>query len=1204
MPKLKKLEVQGFKSFAETSTFLYPTGITAVVGPNGSGKSNVADAIQWALGEQRMTTIRGRSGEDMIFAGSSKRARSGMARAAITFDNGDEWLPVDFAEVTIERRVYRDGKSDYILNGSKVRLMDLRELLDRAGLGRDDHLIISQGAVDQVLSLRPGERLGLFEQAAGIAPYRNRREEASDRLGETRHNLERVYDIVGEIEPRLRRLRRQAERADQHTLLDEELKATLKIWYGYRWANALNLLQQARQRVSYRETRALGLMEKEEALTETIAKHRRDINQARDQLSILHRESGQWHSEAGDRQRELAVAQERQRQLYERISESEDNLVPLRSAQEEETAEIEQLNAELEALSGDLQKAMTRLDEAQSAHDAVEAQRQTLLRAQGEAQSHALENRHQIADRQSRLEQSKARLDQLSGRERELREALDSLEARSRDQQRKVREARKHRQALQSEIEVWISRTAERRDQLESVEDRVEAIRQGLREQENVLQRASTRYEALERLHAEGAGLYAGVRNVLQAVDRKELHGLPGTVATLIHVPPELDRAVATALGGQLQNVIADTWDDAQVAIEWLKARRSGWATFLPLDTLNPPTELTLPMLDGLVGLASELVAYESRYSPAVRLLLGRTAVVEDLAAARRLYQRLQGGFRIVTLEGEIVRSGGSVSGGHKRQARGTELLSRERERRRLPETIEALELEIRAHEGELAEKQVQKRELVQQLKSAEAKHRDVETAIQKAERHLDRTIGDLDQLNQELTWRRERLAEVKEERAHLQALQVRLQSELDEAADRLATAKSRLQDLEREMEALSDDETGRVLTERRTRVAVLKQEYDSQEVLVESRERELQRLQRQIDGQEHRIRSLEGELDVLKGQISTLAGRYEDAHTKAEAIAKQIPPLERELKEREEVLEALETQEQNLQRTLRESEQRLAKAEMEAGRREDQLQTLRREIEETLGIVVGNLPDDLNAQHPLPLDAIVSPLPEVTELPEGLERQIRDLRTQLRRLEPVNHAAKQEYEELSERYTFLTEQMEDLEQASRHLHQIIDELDEMMNTMFLTTFKSIASEFSKIFELLFNGGTAQLQLVREEDGDEIIGVEIMARPPGKRTSRLSMLSGGERSLTAVALLFGVMRVSPTPFCVLDEVDAMLDEANVGRFRRMLQQLSRETQFIIITHNRGTVEVADTIYGISMGDDGVSQSISLSLEDLPPSETI
>jgi chromosome segregation protein len=1127
-----------------------------------------------------------------------------MARAAITFDNDDQWLPVDFAEVTIERRVYRDGKSDYILNGSKVRLMDLRELLDRAGLGREDHLIISQGAVDQVLSLRPSERLGLFEQAAGIAPYRNRREDASDRLSDTRHNLERVYDIVGEIEPRLRRLRRQAERADQHARLDEELRATLKIWYGYRWATALNLLQQARQRVSYRETRALGLMEKEEALAKTVADHRHEINHSRDRLSHLHRESSKWHGKAGDRQRELAVAQERQRQLQERITESEDNLVPLRSAREEEVSEIKELNAELEELSVELEGALTRLDEAQAAYDKVEAQRQEFLAAQGKAQSRALESRHRLADRQSRLEQSQERQHQLSERAAELRKALKTVESRRHDQQRTVRQARKRNQEIQSKGEVWRSRIAQLRERLEVVESEGETIRDGLREKDRALQRASTRLEALERLHEEGAGLYAGVRQVLQAVDRGELRGLPGTVASLVHVPPKLDRAVATALGGQLQNVIAATWDDAQDAIEWLKQRRSGWATFLPLDTLNPPTALALPESDGVVGLASDLVEFDPGYAPAVRLLLGRTAVVEDLDAARRLYQKLHGGFRIVTLAGEIVRSGGSVSGGHKRQARGTELLSRERERRQLPDVIDALESEIQEREEALTRNEDERSELARALKIAEAKQRDVRSAIQEAERRLDRAVGELEQLNQESAWRREQLAEVEEEQTQLHSLQERLKHEQKEAAGELASANSRLQALEREIDALSDDETDRILTERQTRVAVLKQEYDSLGVLVESRQRELTRLKRQIDGQEHRIDSLEGELKVLRDRLSTLTERYQEAHQEAESLAERIPPLERKLKEREQVLEELETQEQDLQRALREAEQRLAKAEMDAGRREDQLQTLRREIEETLGIVVGNLPDDLSAQRPLPLDAIVSPLPEVTELPEGLERQIRDLRTQLRRLEPVNHTAKEEYEELAERHRFMTEQMEDLEQASRHLHQIIDELDEMMNTMFLTTFKSIASEFSKIFELLFNGGTAQLQLARDEESGEIAGVDIMARPPGKRTSRLNMLSGGERSLTAVALLFGVMRVSPTPFCVLDEVDAMLDEANVGRFRRMLQQLSRETQFIIITHNRGTVEVADTIYGISMGDDGVSQSISLSLEDLPTSEAI
>ena len=335
---------------------------------------------------------------------------------------------------------------------------------------------------------------------------------------------------------------------------------------------------------------------------------------------------------------------------------------------------------------------------------------------------------------------------------------------------------------------------------------------------------------------------------------------------------------------------------------------------------------------------------------------------------------------------------------------------------------------------------------------------------------------------------------------------------------------------------------------------------------------------------------------------METLQSSYGEVRAEADALSTQIPPLESQLAELETSLETHETREREARRVLRDAEQRRSQAEVDANRREDQLQALLHEIEEALGIVIGDLPDSLSAQQPLPLDAIVSPLPVVHELPEGLERQIRDLRTQIRRLEPVNLAAKEEYDELEERHGFLREQMSDLESASAHLRQIITELDEMMETTFRTTFSAVASEFSRIFELLFNGGTAKLSLL-EEDG-ETQGVEIMARPPGKRTSGLGMLSGGERTLTAVGLLFAVMRVSPTPFCILDEVDAMLDEANVSRFRTMLRDLARQTQFIIITHNRGTVEVADTIYGVSMGDDGVSQILSLSLEDLPSSDVV
>jgi len=1205
MSKLKQLNVQGFKSFADPLTFVYPTGITAIVGPNGSGKSNVADAIRWVLGEQRMTTIRGRTGEDMIFAGSKKRARAGMARASLTFDNSDGWLPVDFAEVIVERRTYRDGKTDYMLNGSRVRLMDLRDLLDRAGLGRDAYLIIGQGLVDQVLALRPHERLALFEQAAGIAPYRTRREDAASRLDETHHNLERVYDIVGEIEPHLRRLKRQAARAEQYAELTAELTTTLRTWYGYRWGRAVSELEQVRQRVAYHDEKVRQHAGASEMVTESIVNLRQQIADMRGQLAELHRESGARHTEAEQRQRELAVARERHRQLQERQEEGQANLAPLRAALEVETQDIVALQADFEAAQAQLAEAQAHLAEAETAHRAVEQQRQALLSRQGQAQARALENRHRLADRQSRLEQATERLAQLAQRVRQLEAQVASATERRRAQQAAVEQARRALDEADAVLRAAEAEVARLDAELVAARNASENLRRDLGGKQAELQRVAARLEALERLHAEGAGLYAGVRAVLQAAERAELRGLPGTVAALVSVPEHLDRAIETALGGQLQNVVAERWTDAQTAIEWLKRRRAGRATFLPLDTLNPAPVLEVPGGNGVIGVASELVNYEARYRPVVLLLLGRTAIAQSLDAARELYRKLRGNFRIVTVEGEIVRSSGAVTGGEERQSssQGGGLLARERERRELPERVATLEAEVKTLQGSLREHEAQFQALQKALHAATEQRRSAEQRRQETDRAVEREVGALDKLIQESEWQRNLLTEARQERERLQATCERLEQEHEAAAAALREAEVQLGSLSHELGALAGDDTARVTAERRTQVALLTQEHDNRRVLLATRQREAQRLQAQIAASARHLDGLGEEFAQLEARLEALQSAYDEARAAANALSAQVPALETELAKCEQTLATHESQEHEARRVLHDAEQRRTQAEVEANRREDQLQTLRREIEEALDIVIGDLPETLSAQQPLPLEAIVSALPVVKELPEGLERQIRDLRTQIRRLEPVNFAAKEEYDELEERHGFLREQMADLEKASDHLRQIIGELDEMMETTFRTTFKAVAAEFSRIFELLFNGGTAKLTMLSDEgEANGTEGVEIMARPPGKRTSGLGMLSGGERTLTAVALLFAVMRVSPTPFCILDEVDAMLDEANVGRFRAMLRELSRETQFIIITHNRGTVEVSDTIYGVSMGDDGISQVLSLSLEDLPAVE--
>jgi len=1202
MPKLKKIELQGFKSFADPAAFTFPTGITAVVGPNGSGKSNVTDAIRWVLGEQRLTAIRGRTGEDMIFAGSGKRSRSGMARAAIVFDNSSGWLPVDFAEVIVERRAYRDGTSDYMLNGSRVRLMDLRDLLDRPGLGRDAYLVIGQGLVDQILSLRPQERLALFEQAAGITPYRTRREDAIARLDETKRNLQRVYDIVGEVEPRLRRLQRQAARVEEHARLQHELSETLLIWYGYRWGRGLYDLDQARQRLAYHEDRVLAVLEEADDLGQQVLAQRHQINEHRERLTELHRESSLRHTEAGNRQRELAVSRERQRQLRERLEETESNLAPLRSALSSEDLDLKSLETELVSRGNELESARSRLAEVKEEHERLAQKRHAVLRRQAEAQARALQLRHQLGDREVRLAQAQERAADLAVQHDELSKAVTEGTARRRDLQAAVEVERRTLDEARTALQQ--AQRDEASADRELAESRTDAdrVQRLLGQHRAELQRASVRLEALDRLHADGAGMYAGVRAVMQATEANELRGLPGPVSSLVRVPAELERAIEAALGAQLQDIVAQTWDDAQRAINFLKTKRAGRATFLPLDTLRPSSPLDLSKRDGILGVAADLVECDDTYRPAVSLLLGRTAVADSLEAARRLLRDLRGSFSIVTLAGEIVRSSGSVTGGEGREAQGPGLLSRERERRELREQTRNLGQTVAEDETMLVTAESRVRALADAREACLDRRRLADGLVRERDRVLDLAVRQLERAIQDSQWQQTQLQKLSEERDRIHAQVERLAATHAQVQSDLEASDQLLAQLSVELASISDDDVSSYLAERRTEVAVLEQELESRRVYVESRQREVHRLRRQISEQEQRLHTLDAESTQLSATLETLATAYDEARREAEQLAAQIVPLEGQLAELEASLEAQAEREQSLRRAVREAEQRLAQAEVDANRREDQVQALKREIEETLGIVISNLPDSIATQQPLPLGDIVCPLPTVNELPQGLENQVRDLRTQIRRLEPVNPAAKEEYDELAERHRFLREQMEDLEKASAHLREIINELDEMMDTMFSTTFKSIAVEFVRVFELLFNGGSAKLELAEGDDGRP--GVEILARPPGKRAASLAMLSGGERSLTAVALIFAVMSISPTPFCVLDEVDAMLDEANVGRFRRMLRALARATQFIIITHHRGTVEVADTIYGVSMGEDGVSSVLSLNLEDLPVSEVI
>ncbi len=1196
MPKLKQLTLQGFKSFADETLLVFPGGITAIIGPNGSGKSNVADAIRWVLGERRISTLRGKSGEDMIFAGSKRRARAGMARVALVFDNSDGWMPVDYSEVTIERRLFRSGESEYLLNGSRIRLMDLSDLLDRAGLGRDAYLIIGQGLVDHVLSLRPQERVLLFEQAAGITPYRNRRDEALQRLEETQRNLERARDILSEIEPRLHRLEKQAQRYEHYQRLNQELKNALKIWYGYRWYQSLTALDMARSRQAYQEERVQKRAAVINDLETRMAALRQEAAERRRALTALHHAQSETAAQAEALQRELAVALERRRLLQTYREEAQANLIPLQTTLEAQAEELQTLSAALATSAEALQAAQTALQEAEAAYAALQAQRQAILERQSALQSQALAQRHQLADRQSRSERAAERLAELERRLDELNRSQDEAQARVRAEQAEVTAARNALAQAEEALRAHEAEEEALRAAREAAQTALEQLRREWTALESERQQLAARFDALERLAQEGTGLYPGVRAVLHAVEKGHLRGLPGTFASLVRVPPHLERALEVALGSHLQDVIAETWQDAEAAIAWLKQQRAGRATFLPLDTLRPGSLLDVPAAPGVVGLAAALVDYDPALRPAVHLLLGRVAVAERLDAARRLFARLSGSFQIVTLEGEILRSGGALTGGEGRaeQERGS-LLARERERRELPEKLEQLAARSRALRSHLQELEAEINQRNEAFRRQREQRQSLERARHLAARKVDEAVQALEAAQRQVAWQQRLRDETMAEQQTLTATLQRLEQEREAARQALQALEAQLAATAQELEALDDAAQARLLAERRTALALRAQEHDTQRLLLETRQRERDRLQHQLEAQRQRLQGLETELAALEQTLDTLRARYETARQAALAVQAQIPELEAQVTGAEQAQSALEAQVAEARAALHEVEQQSTQAQLAVRRLEEQLLTLRHEIEEALGILIGDLPLSLPVQQPLPLASFAVPLPEVHELPEGLETQLRELRMQLRRLEPINPAAWEEYQEVRERHTFLAQQIQDLETASAHLRQVVTELEGMMEATFKATFKAVAREFSVAFETLFNGGTAKLEQVED-------GIEIIARPPGKRTSGLGMLSGGERTLTAMALLFAVLRVSPTPFCVLDEVDAMLDEANVGRFRAMLQDLARQTQMLIITHNRGTVEAAEAIYGVSMGEDGVSKVLSLKLEELPTSD--
>ncbi|MBA4494719.1 chromosome segregation protein SMC [Paenactinomyces guangxiensis] len=1182
---LKRLEMTGFKSFANRTELEFVPGVTAVVGPNGSGKSNVTDGIRWVLGEQSAKSLRGAKMEDVIFAGSDSRKPVGYCEVSMTFDNSERRLPVDYTEVTVTRRVYRSGESEYFLNRQLCRLKDINELFMDTGIGKDAYSMIGQGKIDEILSTKSEDRRAIFEEAAGIVKYKARKKEAEKRLDGTEQNLSRIHDLIHELDTQVQPLEIQAEKARQFKELKTELQKVEVGLYVHKIETLHEQWQQAtrdiKQLTEEQVTLSAEVSKKEAALEELkfqLNEHEQTWEQMQSELLTVSEEL-----EKAEGQKEVYLERTRNRQfseqqLAERMQHLAEELDRLQKEEErirQRLAEKKQELARAECELGAVQQkiSLTRENSAEQLAELTERlqlQGNQLVALRSEKQ-YANEQLKQLVERLQSLEQQEENLyeqKQLhTGRTSDLADQLSAVEA-------ELKQAAEQIRSL-----------AQRKSEIEREE---KALFERNRKAEQQLNRLRSQWELLKEMETEHQGFFQGVKEILQARDRGagSLKGVHGAVAQLIQVPVKYEAAMETALGGALQHLVVEDEHTGRQGISYLKEKRLGRATFLPLDVLQgrylPAADLAkLKNLSGFVGVAADLVHSAERYRGLVQHLLGLVIVAETLEQANRIARQLQYRFRVVTLEGDVVNPGGSMSGGSRHPSK-TNLLGRSRQ-------LEELEKEIASAKEIWSEVSRQLESLEQQKAHIEQEWEQVR--VRGEERRVKEQ--ELRGLERELSIQRhtvnEHLEQVAEERQELTAKQQTITAHLEELDRQMKQLEQENEQLDILIQQIrvqvkqqetSKEEAGEKITEWKVALARLNQETANLEENLERVQSELTRVQKQQRDTENEFHLLEEQRESHLQEMEQLDRRIEQLRSKKEQVQIRLGDVRQK---RERMIRDRDAQEQDVRLT----QQQLRK--QEAVLKDQEVRVNRLDVE------LNHLLQKLAEEYEISFERAK----ETYELPDEsgqAERRVRSLKSQLAALGEVNLGAIEEHQRLTERLQFLKTQEADLLEAKQKLYEIISQMEAEMGKRFEESFELIRAEFRHVFVQMFGGGRADLHL---SDPDHLLetGVEIVAQPPGKKLQNLTLLSGGERALTAIALLFAVLRVKPVPFCVLDEVDAALDEANLTRFTRYLRKFASRTQFIIITHRKQTMEGADVLYGITMQESGVSKLVSVKLEE-------
>lgn len=1179
---LKSIEVQGFKSFANKIRFQFHNGITCIVGPNGSGKSNVADAVRWVLGEQRIKQLRGESMQDVIFSGTEMRKPLSYAYVAITLDNSEHELAIDYDEVTVSRRLYRSGESEYAINGTVCRLKDVNELFYDTGIGKEGYSIIGQGQIETILSGKPEERRELFDEAAGIVKFKRRKVASEKKLEDERQNLVRVNDILGELEKQVGPLEKQSEKAKIYLKKKEELKTldvNIFLLENREIKDRLTKVEEnhknAKEELDRTTDRYEHIKEEYERIAHVLEELEKTIEEERGTLSNTGLVRGKLEGQINVLNEQIKAIRGNEDHLAHRKQTVEEELT---GKQEEQASVL----AKKDSIDEELKKACNARDAVHALLSEVQGEIAGLNGKIEDSKNTIIQTLNERGTIKSRLERMETMSEQLEIRKAELTSKLVSARTDEAKRQEEISRLEKEFEAVTQKIASLNAEQKEKEEASASMKTELKNMDEKLRNLQVSYHSDKSKLEALSNITERYDGYGGSVKRVME--QREKHKGIIGVVADIIKTEKKYEVAIETALGGNIQNIVTKDVETAKEMIAFLKEQKGGRATFLPLTSIKNPQEFKTPEVlkeKGVLGLADSLVSTREEYRDVAVSMLGRIVVVDHIDHAVNIAKKYGYAIRMVTLEGELLVPGGAISGGAFKNS--SNLLGRRREMDELKKKLRDYLKQIDSIQEKIVQTKEKRNKVRTELETVKItlqtefiRQNTARLAVTAARDKQEEYQADYDSLKTDTRELEKQSADIVKER--------------EEVSKELEQSYQTEKETEKEIASYEE-----LLKEKRESETIQGGEVSKAEVKVEKIHQQAGFEQQNIDRVRGELERIQSELDEILKALTDGSSTVAEKEKEIQEIQKTIEAsyttetdTEKQLKDHISQKEELGARQKNFFQEREEMSEQMNRLDKEVYRLNSQMERLQESIQSQI--------DYMWNEYEITLHDAAKLRDESMNDFASMKKEITALRTEIRKLGDVNVNAIEEYKEVSERYQFLKTQHDDLVEAEQTLQKIIEELDTAMRRQFREKFKSISEEFDKVFRELFGGGKGTLELDEEADILEA-GIRIIAQPPGKKLQNMMQLSGGEKSLTAIALLFAIQNLKPSPFCLLDEIEAALDESNVTRFANYLHKLTKHTQFIVITHRRGTMEKADRLYGITMQEKGVSVLVSVNLVD-------